>query len=134
MRPKFGDSRANAVGVGRQVERTERANLAPAGDAAVGFDFDDCAVEDRNRFASRPLVTALVERQFDPICADAFDFHSATPQDRAGWVGRVWMALRMIARIASRSTPSSGNRGGRTISEPSPVSAIASLMYCTSLT
>src|SRR5437016_13934352 len=35
---------------------------------------------------------------------------------------------------ASRSPPSSGKRGARTISEPRPHSAIASLMYWTSLT
>ena len=29
-------------------------------------------------------------------------------------LGRVWMALRMIVRIASRSAPTSGKRGART--------------------
>ena len=51
-----------------------------------------------------------------------------------GRAGRVAMALRMIARTSSRSAPTIGNRGARVVSEPSPVSDIASLMYCTSLT
>src|SRR5262249_23765679 len=46
--------------------------------------------------------------------------------------GRVWIARRMTAKPSSRSRPASGSRGARTVSVPRPVSAIASLMYCTS--
>ena len=81
MRPQLGDAGAHTVGVSGQIERTQRTDLAPAGDAAVGFDFDHGAVEHRNRFAARPLVTALVQRQFDPIGADALDLHAANPRN-----------------------------------------------------
>src|SRR5205807_4527661 len=65
--------------------------------------------------------------------------HNANPPGRAHLVtlsrpGRVAMPRRMTARTASRSAPSSGSRGARTVSEPRPHSAMASLMYCTSLT
>ena len=48
--------------------------------------------------------------------------------------GRVAMALRMIGQDFLALAPTSGSRGGRIVSEPSPHSCTASLMYCTSLT
>lgn len=48
--------------------------------------------------------------------------------------GRDTIAFRIIASTSSRSLPASGSRGERTISEPMPFSAAASLMYCTSFT
>ncbi len=50
----------------------------------------------------------------------------------AYFAGRVLIACRMTPRISSRSFPTRGTLGARTISDPSPVSAMASLMYCTS--
>src|ERR1017187_1338567 len=47
----------------------------------------------------------------------------------AARAGRVAMARRITPRTWSRSAPSMGRRGARTISDPSPVSAMASLMY-----
>jgi hypothetical protein len=47
--------------------------------------------------------------------------------------GRVATACRITASICSRSSPSTGRRGARVVSLPRPASAMASLMYCTSL-
>ena len=68
MRPQLGDPGANAVGIGRQVERPERADLAIAHDARIGLDAHDGAVEDRDRFPARPFVTAFVQGQIDLPC------------------------------------------------------------------
>ena len=46
VRAEFFDSGADSGGVGGEVEGSEGADFAPAGDAFVGFDFDDGAVED----------------------------------------------------------------------------------------
>ena len=67
----------HAVGVGRQVERSERANLAVAHKAGVGFDTDDGAVEHRDRLTARPLVVSLPQRQLDAVGEDANDFHES---------------------------------------------------------
>ena len=77
VRAELGDAGAHAVGVGGQVERPERADLAVAGDARVGLDLDDGAVEDRDRLAARPLVAALVQRQIDAVGADAGDLQGS---------------------------------------------------------
>ena len=72
VRPEFRDPGAHAVGIGRQVERPERADLAVADDARVGLDRDDRAVEDVDRLAARPLVAALragAARPGRPRCA-----------------------------------------------------------------
>ena len=45
--------------------------------------------------------------------------------------GRPAMPLRIIPKIRSRSSPTSGSRGSRTHSQPSPTSCTASLMYWT---
>jgi len=47
--------------------------------------------------------------------------------------GRVAMAWRITPSTLSRSSPTTGRRGARVVSLPSPTSAIAILMYCTSL-
>ncbi len=52
--------------------------------------------------------------------------------ERLTYVGRVAIAWRMTPTMRSRSAPTSGSRGGRTVSAPKPHSAIANLMYCTS--
>jgi len=55
--------------------------------------------------------------------------------DAAGhFLGRVAIALRMIPSTSSRSRPTSGKRGGRVNSLLMSVSAMQSLMYCTSFT
>ncbi len=73
---------------------------------------------------------------YSPRLAGGFLTH---PRQAAGYIktdqtpGRVLMAWRISVRISSRSLPTNGNRGWRTISVPRPVSADAILMYCTSL-
>jgi hypothetical protein len=42
---------------------------------SIGFDFDHGAVENRNRFATRPFVGGLMQRQFDSISEHSGDFH-----------------------------------------------------------
>ena len=66
---------AHALGIGRQIERPERADLAVADEPGVGLDADDGAVEDGDGLAAGPLVGPLVQRQFDAIGEDAGDFH-----------------------------------------------------------
>ena len=61
VRPELGDARAHALGVGRQVKRPERADLAVAGDALVGLDRHDRAVEDRDGLAAGPFVASFVQ-------------------------------------------------------------------------
>ena len=73
--PSSRDAGADAVGVGRQVGRPERADLAVAGEPGVGLDRDDGAVEHVDGLAARPVVAALVQRQLDPLGADAGDLH-----------------------------------------------------------
>jgi hypothetical protein len=75
VRAEFGQAGADAVGVGGQVERAERADLAVAGQAGVGLDPHGGAVEDRDRLAAGPLVAPLVQGQLDAVGADAGDLH-----------------------------------------------------------
>ena len=46
VRRQLAQPGADAVGIGGQVERPERADLAVADEAGVGLDADDRAVED----------------------------------------------------------------------------------------
>ena len=57
VRPQLGDAGADTVGVGGQIERTQRANLAVASDAGVGVDADDGAVKDGDGLAAGPFVS-----------------------------------------------------------------------------
>ena len=61
VRPQLGDAGANAFGVGRQVKRPQRADLAIAHDARIGLHAHDGAIEDRDGFPARPFVTAFVQ-------------------------------------------------------------------------
>ena len=79
MGPQLGNSRPGAGGVGRKVERAQRANFAVADDAIVGLHPDDRAVEDRDRFPSRPTVRPLVQGQIDLVGGDPVDSHDRTP-------------------------------------------------------
>ena len=74
---ELGDPGAGAGGVGRQIRRPERADLAVARDPLVRLDRDDRGVEDRDRLAARPLVAPLVERQLDTMGQDPRDAHDA---------------------------------------------------------
>ena len=75
MRPELTDAGAYALGVGGKVEGAQRTDLTMADQAGVGFDPDDGAVEDGDRFSAAPLVGGLVEREFDAIGEDSCDFH-----------------------------------------------------------
>ena len=59
MRPQFLQAGTHTLGIGRQVERSQRADLAVADQPGVGLDSDDRAVEDGDRFAAGPLVRAF---------------------------------------------------------------------------
>src|SRR5690606_24443712 len=74
---QFGDPGATAFGIGGQIERPQGADLAMPGHAFVGFDTHDGAVEDGDRFAAGPLVTALVQGQVHLVDGDFADFHSS---------------------------------------------------------
>ena len=52
MRPELANSRPRALGISRQVKRSEGANLAMARQAIVGLDRHDRAVEDRHGFST----------------------------------------------------------------------------------
>jgi hypothetical protein len=61
--------------IGGQIEWPQRADFAIADHPFIGVDAHHRAVEDRDRFAARPLVTALMERQIDLIDRNFADFH-----------------------------------------------------------
>src|SRR5262249_4184007 len=75
VRADLLDSCTHAVRVRRQIERPQRADLAVPDDTGVRFDFDNGRVENRHRFAARPLVTPFLKRQIGTVGANAFDFH-----------------------------------------------------------
>ena len=97
----------------RPVAQVRPARDHHAGRLAAGVRIDHLdALELRCRHPTKPSAVAFISEIF----------------------GRVAMPRRMIARIRSRSSPTRGSRGARTVSEPSPHSCTASLMYWTSLT
>src|SRR5262249_8636625 len=81
VRSQLHDASADAVGVGWQVKRTERTDLAAARNARVGIDMNDRAIEDRDGLAARPLVAPFVQRQGDLVGADTGDLHKMTALD-----------------------------------------------------
>src|SRR5262249_41363837 len=82
MRPQFRDPGTGTIGVGGQIERAQRANLAIAGEPLVGVYRYDRAVEDGYRLTAGPFVTPLVQGQFDTVRGNPTDFHRVTiPQD-----------------------------------------------------
>jgi hypothetical protein len=60
MGTELANAGANAVRVGRQVERSERTHFPVSGDAGVGFDAHDGAVKDSDGLAAGPLVRRLM--------------------------------------------------------------------------
>ena len=85
VRRELGDTRPGPGRVGRQIERPERADLTVTRDPGVGFDPNDGAVEDRDRLAPRPLVTAFMQRQIDLKHGNPRDLHDA--RDLILWPG-----------------------------------------------
>ena len=77
VRRQLAQARPHAFGVGRQVERPQRADLAEADESRIGFHADDRAVEDRDRLSTRPFVAAFMQRKFDTVGEDALDSHGA---------------------------------------------------------
>ena len=77
VRPQLPQARPDALGVGGQVERPERAHFPVPDDPRVGLDADDGAVEGGDRLAARPFIGAFVERQLDAVSNDARDLHNA---------------------------------------------------------
>lgn len=75
MRPEFAQVSAHAFGISRQVEGPERANFAVAGEAGVGLDADDGAVENGDGLAAASLVGDFVEWEFNAVGQEAGDFH-----------------------------------------------------------
>ena len=73
LRRQFRSARRAPRRVGRQVRRPERTDFAVAGDARVGLDRDDGAVEHVTDLPPRPLVAAFVEGQIDLPGGDAGD-------------------------------------------------------------
>ena len=62
VRREFTQPGANTIGIRRQIKRPERTHFAVAGEARVGLDPYDGAVENGDRFAAGPFVAALVQR------------------------------------------------------------------------
>ena len=58
MRPEFAQTSAHALRIRGQIKRAERAHLAVADQARVGFNADNRAVEDGDRFSAGPFVSA----------------------------------------------------------------------------
>ena len=79
VRREFGQPGADAGGVGRQVRRPERADLAPADQTRVGLDPHDGAVEDGDGVPAGPLVRPLVEGQPDLVRRHPRDAHPPPP-------------------------------------------------------
>ena len=77
MRPEFSQTGAHAFRIRGQIERPERTDLAVASQSGISLDADDGAVEHCDRFAARPFVGFLVQREFHAMGEDASDFHDA---------------------------------------------------------
>ena len=75
MRRQLGQPGAHAVGVGRQIGRAQRTDLAVADQAVIGVDAHDRGVVDADRLAARPAVGALAQRQVDLVDRDLGDLH-----------------------------------------------------------
>src|SRR3954463_5097925 len=84
MRGELAQTSADALGIGGEVEGAERADFTVAGQAGVGLDADDGAVEDGDGFAAGPFVAAFAEGKLDAVGEDAGDFHwgSLAPSER----------------------------------------------------
>src|SRR5215207_4704287 len=61
VRSELAQAGAHALGVRGKVERTKGADFSVTGTPVVGFDADDRAIEDLNRFAATPCVRGFVE-------------------------------------------------------------------------
>src|SRR4051812_37463168 len=123
-----------AVGPRRRVEDRARHHLVPA--RLVHEAGADPVVLGEEMLAPLAHAGALEER---PAAGD--DAHRVPAGMRVDAeesvarhqsLGRVSIAFWMIALICSRSAPTSGRRGARTVSVPTPVIVCASLMYWTS--
>jgi len=75
MRSQLAQSGTHALGIGGQVERSERTNLAVADEAGIGLHAHYGAVEDGDGLATAPFVGAFVQRKFNAVGEDAGNFH-----------------------------------------------------------
>ena len=48
VRSKFPDAGTDAFGIGWEIERAKRTDFAISDQSFIGFNSDNCAVEDRN--------------------------------------------------------------------------------------
>jgi hypothetical protein len=78
VRAELGYAGPCPLRIGRQVERTQRADLAMADGPFIGLDSHDRAVEHLNRLAAGPFVAALVQGQVDLVGGDPGDLHRRT--------------------------------------------------------
>jgi hypothetical protein len=121
----YHDEKGRLVGVSIRMPPHQHAAV-PAARRDEHFRRAHSAAADRRR---RGAVARRADRA--PKAPAGFVSKGADPNHR---FGRVAMASRMILRMRSRSSPTSGSRGGRHSSVPYPHSADASLMYCTNFT
>ena len=91
------DAGAGTLGVGREVNRAKRADLAVAGDALVGLDPHDRAVKHLHRLAVGPVIAALVQRQVNLKDADFSNLH-----ERSGRVDAYAVEINPECILANR--------------------------------
>ena len=77
MRAKFANAHTNAFGVGRQIKRPQRTDLAVTDDARVGFHRNDGAVEHGDRLAAGPFVAALAQGEVHLVGRNFRNLHQS---------------------------------------------------------
>src|SRR5262249_11298799 len=97
VRRELAESRAHALGVGRQIRGTERADLAVADDAGVRLAAHERRVADGDRLAARPGVATLLLGKVGAIGGYPGDPHR---RETLTALGLGWTALEPPSRAA----------------------------------